>query len=414
MLVVKILHTKPEGYIIKDPNEEIENDIDSKSSSEPLECEIKVSLQPLRINIDQDTLVFMRNFFVNLTNTTNNREISIPIPVTEQSVNNINNEYPTSSLDSDLSTSPSSRLASSPTLNTIPPTTNDSSQSSNSSVFIKHFVFSPACHIRIDYHGKLRNEQLFESGPYLNLLIGLAQLAKVDIYLKRISYKSGLLGYEKLLKFLLNEWLNDIRPTDVIKGIVPLSSISQIVIGIKDLFYLPIDQYRRDGRVFLGIQRGASSFTTSTALALIELSSQLVRCAHLAALLCFELVSSSTTLPDGSITSASSASSSSSSQAIMVRNRPPPNDIREGVTYAVNVIRQSFNTTSHQLKTEAQLGRRRKGVLGVVGSLLRQMPSVAIQPIVTTTKAAENVLVGVRNQIDRDKRNDDKEKYRSE
>ncbi|CAF5051548.1 unnamed protein product, partial [Rotaria magnacalcarata] len=374
------------------------------------ECEIKVSLQPLRINIDQDTLVFMRNFFVNLTNTTNNREISTAISVTEQNLNNTTTEYPLSSFDSDLSSSPLSGTTSSPTLNAT--TTNDSSQSSSSSVFIKHFVFSPACTIRIDYHGKLRNEQLFESGPLLHLLIGLAQLAKVDIYLKRISYKNGLLGYEKLLRFLLNEWLNDIRPTDVIKGIVPLSSISQIVIGIKDLFYLPIDQYRRDGRVFLGIQRGASSFTTSTALALIELSSQLVRCAHLAALLCFELVSSSTILNDEPIST--SSSSSSSSQAIMVRNHPPPNDIREGVTYAVNVFRQSFNTTSHQLKTEAQLGRRRKGFLGVVGSLLRQMPSVAIQPIVTTTKAAENVLVGVRNQIDRDKRNDDKEKYRSE
>jgi autophagy-related protein 2 len=241
----------------------------------------------------------------------------------------------------------------------------------------------------------------------LNLLIGLAQLAKVDIYLKRISYKRGLLGYEKLLQFLLNEWLNDIRPTDVIKGIVPLSSISQIIFGIKDLFYLPIDQYRRDGRVLRGIQRGASAFTTSTALALIELSSQVVRCAHFAALLCFELVSSSTTVP-------SSNFSLTSSQTIMVRNHPPPNDIREGVTYAVNAIRQSFNTTSHQLRTEAQAGRRRKGVLGVVGGLLRQMPSVAIQPIVTTAKAAENVLVGVRNQLDRDERNDDKEKYRSE
>ena len=98
----------------------------------------------------------------------------------------------------------------------------------------------------------------------------------------------------------------------------------------------------------------------------------------------------------------------------MVRNHPPPNDIREGVTYAVNVIRQSFNTTSHQLRTEAQSGRRRKGILGVFGSLLRQMPSVAIQPIVTTTKAAENFLTGVRNQMDPDERNDDKEKYRSE
>jgi autophagy-related protein 2 len=329
--------------------------------------------------------------------------------VVEQSSNNATTEYPSSpSFDSDLSTSPTSRFASSPTLN--PASSGDSSPSSNSSVFIKHFVFSPACHIRIDYRGKLRNEQLFDSGPFLNLLIGLAQLAKVDIYLKRISYKRGLLGYEKLLTFLLNEWLNDIRPTDVIKGIVPLSSISQIIIGIKDLFYLPIDQYRRDGRVLRGIQRGASSFTTSTALALIELSSQVVRCAHFAAVLCFELVSSSTIPPNNSLPS----SSSSSANAIMVRNHPPPNDIREGVTYAVNVIRQSFNTTSHQLRTEAQLGRRRKGVLGVVGGLLRQMPSVAIQPIVTTTKAAENFLVGVRNQIDRDERNDDKEKYRSE
>ncbi|CAF0936928.1 unnamed protein product [Adineta steineri] len=413
MLVVKILNTKPEGYLMKTLNDEFENGINPNLSAEPLECEIKVSLQPLRINIDQDTLVFMRNFFVNLTNTTNTREISPPIPVTTES--NINNDYPSSSLDSDLSTSSSSHYAASPILNTTTINAGDTSSSStNSTVFIKHFVFSPACHIRIDYRGKLRNEQLFDSGPFLNLLIGLAQLAKVDIYLKRISYKRGLLGYEKLLTFLLNEWLTDIHPTDVIKGIVPLSSISQIILGIKDLFYLPIDQYRRDGRVLRGIQRGASSFTTSTALALIELSSQVVRCAHFAALLCFELVSSSTIPPNEAITSNSSPSSSSSNQTIMVRNHPPPNDIREGVTYAVNVIRQSFNTTSHQLRTEAQLGRRRKGVLGVVGGLLRQMPSVAIQPIVTTTKAAENFLVGVRNQIDRDERNDDKEKYRSE
>ena len=326
--------------------------------------------------------------------------------VAEENSTGATDECPSSSCDSDPSTTPPIRHASSPTLNT---TTNaDSSQSSNSSVFIKHFVFSPACHIRIDYHGKFRNEPLFESGPLLNLLIGLAQLAKVDIYLKRISYKRGLLGYEKLIPFLLNEWLNDIHPTDVIKGIVPLSSISQIVVGLKDLLYLPIDQYRRDGRVLLGIQRGASSFTASTALALIELSSQVVRCAHLAALLCFELVSSSATSPNEFITS------SSSTEAIMVRNHPPPNDIREGIAYAVNVVRQSFKRTSHQLRTEAQLGRRRKGVKGVVVGLLRQAPSVALQPIVTTTKAAENFLVGVRNQIDQDERNDEKEKYRSE
>lgn len=32
---------------------EFENGLEDQQSSEPLECEIKVSLQPLRINIDQ-------------------------------------------------------------------------------------------------------------------------------------------------------------------------------------------------------------------------------------------------------------------------------------------------------------------------------------------------------------------------
>lgn len=51
--MVKVLHSKPEGYMMKTGNEQFDNGLDNHSSSEPLECEIKVSLQPLRINIDQ-------------------------------------------------------------------------------------------------------------------------------------------------------------------------------------------------------------------------------------------------------------------------------------------------------------------------------------------------------------------------
>ncbi|CAF4616358.1 unnamed protein product, partial [Rotaria magnacalcarata] len=40
-------------YVMKAADDDFENSVESKSSSEPLECEIKVSLQPLRINIDQ-------------------------------------------------------------------------------------------------------------------------------------------------------------------------------------------------------------------------------------------------------------------------------------------------------------------------------------------------------------------------
>lgn len=47
--------------------------------------------------------------------------------------------------------------------------------------------------------------------------------------------------------------------------------------GIRDLFWLPVEQYQRDGRLVRGIQRGATSFTTSTAMAVLELTNRLVQ-----------------------------------------------------------------------------------------------------------------------------------------
>lgn len=47
--------------------------------------------------------------------------------------------------------------------------------------------------------------------------------------------------------------------------------------GIRDLFWLPIEQYQRDGRLVRGFQRGANSFTTSTAMACLELTSRVIQ-----------------------------------------------------------------------------------------------------------------------------------------
>ena len=44
-----------------------------------------------------------------------------------------------------------------------------------------------------------------------------------------------------------------------------------------DLVRLPVEQYRKDGRLMRGFQRGASSFGTSTAMAAVELTNRMVR-----------------------------------------------------------------------------------------------------------------------------------------
>lgn len=47
--------------------------------------------------------------------------------------------------------------------------------------------------------------------------------------------------------------------------------------GFRDLVWLPIEQYRKDGRIVRGFQRGTASFGTSTAMAALELTNRMVR-----------------------------------------------------------------------------------------------------------------------------------------
>ena len=56
-----------------------------------------------------------------------------------------------------------------------------------------------------------------------------------------------------------------------------LNSYIHVAHGIKDLFWLPVEQYKKDGRIVRGLQRGATSFSTSTVMSLLELTNRMVQ-----------------------------------------------------------------------------------------------------------------------------------------
>ena len=117
-------------------------------------------------------------------------------------------------------------------------------------------------------------------GTLAGLLIGLAQLNCSELRLKRLCCRSGLLGIDRVINYALSEWLTDIRGTQlpgILGGVGPVHSFRQLFQGLVDLVWLPIDQYRRDGRVMRGLQRGANSFTTSSAMAFLELTNRVVQ-----------------------------------------------------------------------------------------------------------------------------------------
>lgn len=73
-------------------------------------------------------------------------------------------------------------------------------------------------------------------------------------------------------------WTPDVKANqlaEVVSGIAPLRSVVNVGSGVANLVLLPIEQYRRDGRIVRGLQKGAQAFTKQTTLEAIHAGAKL-------------------------------------------------------------------------------------------------------------------------------------------
>uniref|UniRef100_A0A8B9BHT9 Autophagy related 2B n=1 Tax=Anser brachyrhynchus TaxID=132585 RepID=A0A8B9BHT9_9AVES len=357
MLTVKALHVRPE------------------SGRSPQECCLRVSLMPLRLNIDQDALFFLKDFFTSLST-----EVEL--------------------LDATLY---SRKVGNHGLLfERIILFLIYVSYCKISFVYLREFRFTSEVPIRLDYHGK---HVSMDQGTLAGILIGLAQLNCSELKLKRLCYRHGLLGVDKLFSYAISEWLNDIKKNQlpgILGGVGPMHSLVQLVQGLKDLVWLPIEQYRKDGRIVRGFQRGAASFGTSTAMAALELTNRMVQTIQAAAETAYDMVSPGPTFIE----------TKKIKRFPRHRLAHQPVDLREGVAKAYSVVKEGITDTAQTIYETAAREHENRGVTGAVGGVLRQIPPTVVKPFIVATEATSNVLGGMRNQIRPDVRQEESQKWR--
>jgi hypothetical protein len=130
-------------------------------------------------------------------------------------------------------------------------------------IFIRNFIFSPDLLIKFDFSGKYDTRPDNKMDTFTRLLMMVVQLSNTEIKLKSLCSRRGFLGVEKLLEAIKREWQADIQRNqmkNLLKGWSVFNSLIQFVEGFTYLIWYPIEQYRRDGRVLCGIQKGTINY----------------------------------------------------------------------------------------------------------------------------------------------------------
>ncbi|KAJ2850153.1 autophagy- protein 2 [Coemansia brasiliensis] len=107
-------------------------------------------------------------------------------------------------------------------------------------------------------------------------LLNFFPLEDAEMTLSTVKVR-GVAGIAKLIRELGHAWLPHLTQTQipgVVSGITPLRSLVNLGTGVADLVILPLEQYRKDGRLVQGFKRGAQSFAKTTALEAIHLGAK--------------------------------------------------------------------------------------------------------------------------------------------
>ena len=280
--------------------------------------------------------------------------------------------------------------------------------------------------LKLDYKPKRVNFAALREGKTVELM-NFFHFDGAEMTLRHMTL-SGVSGMTRLSNLLQDTWTPDVKANqlaDVISGVSPIRSVVNVGSGVADLILLPIEQYRKDGRVAKGVQRGTSSFVRSTALEMMKLGARLATGTQVILERAEgvlggggERVGQNELVGEvhGSGMHGTDDGSSEDEEDMVSRYAYQPTGAREGVEAAYKSLSRNVNTAAQTILAVPMEVYERSGdnVSGVKQALLcinadmqgplravvRAVPVAVLRPMIGASEAVSKTLLGMRNSLD--------------
>ncbi|KAI0406524.1 ATG C terminal domain-containing protein [Xylaria palmicola] len=320
------------------------------------EIVLKANVLPLRLHVDQDALEFITRFF----------EFK-------------DDSKPTHASPSDI---PFIQRAE---VNSIPVTLD----------------FKPK---RVDYAG-LRSGHTTE---FMNFVV----LDQSHMVLRRtIVY--GALGFDRLGKTLNDTWMPDVKRNQlpgVLAGLAPVRSLVNVGSGFKDLVEIPIREYKKDGRIVRSIGKGATAFAKTTGTELVKLGAKLAVGTQYALQGAEGMLTKQPNTRESADWVDEDAESEETKQISLYADQPT--GVVQGLRGGYSSLARDLNLARDAIIAVPGEIMESGNAQGAAKAVLKRAPTIIFRPLIGSSKAIGQTLMGATNSLDPQNRRRMDEKYK--
>ncbi|KZV69486.1 hypothetical protein PENSPDRAFT_481043 [Peniophora sp. CONT] len=278
--------------------------------------------------------------------------------------------------------------------------------------------------LTLDYKPRRVDYRALREGKTIELM-NFFHFDGAEMTLRHITLY-GVTGWPRFFDMLNDLWTPDVKATqlaDVISGVAPIRSVVNVGSGVADLVLLPIAQYRKDGRVVRGVQKGTKAFVQSTAMEAVKLGARLATGTQVI-LEQAENVLGSRQFEEGETILIRDEDDEEGGQSVgdledALREQDPisryaeqPGDLQEGMQAAYAGMRRNLNSAAQTILAVPMEVYERSGNEGAVRAVIRAVPIAVLRPMIGASEAVSKALLGLQNSMDPNVRLENEAKYK--